>query len=153
MKKLIILLLVLLIIMPFSVYARPNPQKQTAEVLNDVMNSTEDALNVSTKPGQTLTVAIGGTLGLGASMDFSVTNITDAAFVDFATLTADTAQVDITHNGGGTFILKVDAAEVGVIAPGHVTLMGFSNDAGAVISIKSKSGTVSAGSLFMNFIQ
>ena len=149
MKKLLIFLLII----PLIVIARPNPQKQTAEVLNDVMNTAEDALTVVQKSGSTFTVAVGGTLTLGASMDFSDTNVSDSAYTTFATLTGDTVQVDITNNSGGSFLLRVGSSDVGVIAPGHATVIGFSNSTGEVVGIKSGSGTVSNGSLFMNFIE
>jgi len=156
MKNLI--LIFCLIMSSVLLGARPNPQKQTAEVLNDVYNDQgtpddmQGSLNVTlTSTALSITDAP-ITFKEGSSTDFSVTNVTDAAYTDLLTLSQAVSKMSVTNNSSGGFILRVGAADVGYIAPGEEKYVDFTQALGAVIRIKSESGTISTGNLYLNFI-
>jgi len=155
MKLLIIIFLCALV--PNLYGARPNPQKTTAEVLNDAYNDLGDLDPMSGSLNVTLTstalgiTTIAKTIKEGTLVDFTTTNILDSGYTDIVTLSNDVQKMSITHNGGGKFVLRVDSADVGYIAPGEVQYIDFAFSTGSVVRLKSVSGTVSSGELFLNF--
>jgi len=149
MKKLIILL-----IMPFICFGRPSPQKQTAEIFNDVyrdsLNTPSASLEVTLTATEFGIVQLPGDMNEGATITFSSTNVLDSAYTDIITASVDAKQIQIVNNSGGSFYLRAGATDKGVIAPGQESLQPFSISSGSAVSIQSVSGTVSTGNIFVN---
>jgi len=138
-------------------FGRPVPEKQTQEIFNDIYRNSTLGHTPSASIDVTLTSTEVSTsealveMTEGDTTDFSVDNISDAAYTDLITLSNANREMGIVNNSGGEFILRVDSTDVGYIAPGQTGNVKFSQSAGAVVRIKSVSGTVSEGKLYLNF--
>ena len=152
MKNLFIL--VVFISASFFAFGRPLPQKHTAEVLNDVYrdanNEPTASLDVTLTATAFSTSETPQEIKEGATVDFTVNNISDASFYDVLTLAENIKSASFVNNSGGAFILRIDAGDVGYIAPGQESSIPLAASAGSVIRIQSVSGTVNTGNIYLN---
>lgn len=153
MKNLLILLFFSFLV--FDVFARPSPPKQSAEIFNDVyrdsLNTPAASLEVTLTATEFGIVQLPGDMLEGTKISFTATSVTDSAFVDLITLASATKNIQIINNSGGEFYLRLDSSTKGNIAPGQESIQAFSATAGGVVRIQSISGTVSTGTLYLNF--
>ena len=86
----------------------------------------------------------------GSRIDFASTSVLSSAYTNIVTMPSSATFANIVHNGGGEFYLQVNSTDVGFITPGMASYIPMKLATGDTINIKSVSGTVSSGKLWVN---
>lgn len=168
---LLILLAVVLYAIPFSRAERPSPEKSTQEIFNDIYVDTPtgqesirvqaslDPTGLATAGNQVTANAylaaiqsmLSPSMSTGALINFASTNVLDSAYTTIFTAPESIKYAAITQNGGGDFLLRVGSTDYGYIFPGQSNYVPMNLATSDVVAIKSVSGTVSSGKLYINF--
>lgn len=172
MKLTILLFLVFI----FTLYAlpsnaaRPSPEKSTQEIFNDIyvdtpagsesirVQATLDPTGLATSGNQTTANAyllniqnlLDVRMASGVLVSFASSPVSDSTYATLYTAPEAIKYAAITQNGGGDFLLRVGTTDYGYIFPGQSNYVPMNIASGSALSIKSASGTVSSGKLYIN---
>jgi hypothetical protein len=168
-----IFLFVLFITLVYSLpgrAARPSPEKSAQEIFNDIYvdtvgseairtTTTFDTTGLATNTNQVTTNAylaaiqsnMEPQMASGVLVNFASTNILDSAYSNIFTAPSSVKWAAITQNGGGDFFLRVGTTDYGYIYPGQSNYVPMNLATSDVVSIKSVSGSVTSGKLYINF--
>lgn len=158
---------------PFTEAARPNPEKAAQEIFNDIYvdspvggesirtTTSIDTTGLATDTNQvtanaylsSIQALLGPQMASGTLVNFVSTNVLDSAYSDIFTAPSSVTFAQVTQNGGGDFYLRVNSTDYGYVYPGEAAYLPMNLATGDVVRIKSVSGTVSTGKLYINYFK